>query len=146
MKMLDKEKIFQLFVDGKIVDDAQTKAEIQDFMNGPYAKIGMFVKLIQNHQIFHQKLEKFLKQESPEYNLESTKDASEFAINSRAWEYIKKINPKNGEDEEAIHGFDPELLYSILNGIIKYYEDYEDYIKCAHLFSIQQIIERKEVK
>ena len=58
--MIDKDKIFQLFVDGKEINDEKTKSEIKDFMNGPFAKIGMFVKLIQNHQVFHQKLEKFL--------------------------------------------------------------------------------------
>ena len=55
--MIDKDKIFQLFVDGKEINDDKTKSEIRDFMNGPFAKIGMFVKLIQNHKIFHQKLE-----------------------------------------------------------------------------------------
>ena len=49
--MIDKDKIFKLFVDGKEVSGDKTNEEIQEFMNGPYAKIGMFVKLIQNH--FH---------------------------------------------------------------------------------------------
>jgi hypothetical protein len=139
--MIDKDKIFQLFVDGKTINDEHTKEEIKGFMNGPYAKIGMFVKLIQNHHIFHQKLEKFLKRESPEYNVESTKDASEFAINNRAWSYIKKISLDNSEDIDAIQEFNPELLYGVLEGSIKYFESSEDYIKCAHLFAIQQTIE-----
>ena len=42
--MKDKDKIFQLFVDGKEITDDQTKKEIKDFMDGPFAKIGMFVK------------------------------------------------------------------------------------------------------
>ena len=46
--MIDKDKIFQLFVDGKEIKDQKTKDEIKEFMNGPFAKIGMFVKLIQN--------------------------------------------------------------------------------------------------
>ena len=58
--MIDKDKIFKLFVEGKEIDDDKTKSEIRDFMNGPFAKIGMFVKLIQNHEVFHRKLEKFL--------------------------------------------------------------------------------------
>ena len=65
--MIDKDKIFNLFVDGKEIKDQKTKDEIKEFMNGPFAKIGMFVKLIQNHHIFHQKLEKFLKKEQPNY-------------------------------------------------------------------------------
>ena len=48
--MIDKDKIFQLFVDGKEITDKKTQENIKEFMNGPFAKIGMFVKLIQNHQ------------------------------------------------------------------------------------------------
>ena len=50
--MINKDKIFKLFVEGKEITDEKTKSEIKDFMNGPFAKIGMFVKLIQNHQVF----------------------------------------------------------------------------------------------
>jgi len=57
--MIDKDKIFKLFIDSKGISDEKSKDELKDFMNGPFAKIGMFVKLIQNHQVFHQKLEKF---------------------------------------------------------------------------------------
>ena len=66
-------------------------------MNGPYAKIGMFVKLIQNHEVFHKKLEKFLKQEQPDYNVESTKEASEYTVYHRAWSYIKQIDIDNSD-------------------------------------------------
>ena len=90
--MIDKNKIFKLFVDGKEVVGDKTEEEIKDFMNGPYAKIGMFVKLIQNHEIFHKKLSKFLKQEQPDYNVESTKEASEYTVYYRAWSYIKNID------------------------------------------------------
>ena len=89
--MIDKDKIFQLFIDGKAITDEKTNDEIKDFMNGPFAKIGMFVKLIQNHGVFHKKLEKFLKKEQPDYNVESTKEASEFTVYHRAWSYIKNI-------------------------------------------------------
>ena len=43
--MIDKDKIFSLFVDGEEVKDQKVKKEIKEFMEGPYAKIGMFVKL-----------------------------------------------------------------------------------------------------
>lgn len=138
--MIDKDKIFQLFVDGKEITDDSTKEEIKDFMNGPFAKIGMFVKLIQNHQIFHQKLEKFLKKEQPNYNVESTKEASEFTVYNRAYTYIKKINIAEEEDKKALLNFDEDILLEVLNNSIKFFENYEEYKKCAHLFNIQQLI------
>ena len=140
--MIDKDKIFKLFVDGKEMSVDKTEDEIKEFMDGPIAKIGMFVKLIQNHKIFHQKLEKFLKQEQPNYNIESTKEASEFTIYNRAWDYIKQIDIKNSGDTDAIINFDPKVFYSILNDAIKYFEALEEYKKCAHLFGIQNIVKK----
>ena len=115
--MIDKDKIFKLFVDGKEISGDKTKEEIKDFMNGPYAKIGMFVKLIQNHEVFHKKLEKFLKQEQPDYNVESTKEASEFTVYNRAWNYIKQIDIDNSDHLNAIINFDPKVFYKTLEGV-----------------------------
>ena len=109
-------------------------------MNGPYAKIGMFVKLIQNHETFHKKLEKFLKREQPDYNVESTKEASEFTVYNRAWTYIKNISVNDTEDLHAIINFDTKILYKILNKAILFFQEREEYEKCAHLFKIQNIV------
>jgi len=138
--MIDKDKIFQLFVDGKEITDEKTKDEIKDFMNGPFAKIGMFVKLIQNHHIFHQKLEKFLKREQPNYNVESTKEASEFTVYNRAWSYIKNVSINDSEDINAIINFDNKKFYNALDGAITFFEQYEEYEKCAHLYKIKEVV------
>ena len=138
--MIDKDKIFKLFVDGKEIDGDKTKEEIKDFMNGPYAKIGMFVKLIQNHEIFHKKLEKFLKQEQPDYNIESTKEASEYTVYHRAWSYIKQIDIDNSDHLNAIINFDPKVFYKTLEGAISFFESYEEYEKCAHLHKINKLV------
>jgi hypothetical protein len=138
--MIDKDKIFKLFVDGKEIDGDKTQDEIKDFMNGPYAKIGMFVKLIQNHEVFHKKLEKFLKQEQPDYNVESTKEASEYTVYHRAWSYIKQIDLGKKEDVDAIINFDPKVFYKTLDGAIKFFENYEEYEKCAHLHKLKEIV------
>jgi len=138
--MIDKDKIFKLFVDGKEISGDKTKEEIKDFMNGPYAKIGMFVKLIQNHEVFHKKLEKFLKQEQPNYNVESTKEASEFTVYNRAWNYIKQIDIDNSDHLNAIINFDPKVFYKTLEGAVNFFESYEEYEKCAHLHKIKELV------
>ena len=129
--MINKDKIFKLFVEGKEITDEKTKSEIKDFMNGPFAKIGMFVKLIQNHQVLHKKLEKFLKKEQPNYNVESTKEASEFTVFNRAWFYLKQIDLKDIEHFNALLDFKPEPLISALELSISYFEKEEEYEKCA---------------
>ena len=138
--MINKDKIFQLFVDGKEIDDDKTKSEIRDFMNGPFAKIGMFVKLIQNHEVFHRKLEKFLKKEQPNYNVESTKEASEFTVYNRAWSYIKNISLDSHDDVNAIINFDNKIFSKVLGNAIQFFEQYEEYEKCAHLYKIKKVV------
>tara|TARA_R110001592_G_scaffold41470_2_gene135270 strand:+ start:415 stop:846 length:432 start_codon:yes stop_codon:yes gene_type:complete len=138
--MIDKDKIFKLFVDGKEINGNKTNEEIQEFMNGPYAKIGMFVKLIQNHEIFHKKLEKFLKQEQPDYDVESTKEASEYTVYHRAWFYIKNVNVDKSSDVDAIINFNPLTFNKTLNGALNFFESYEEYEKCAHIYKIKEIL------
>ena len=138
--MIDKDKIFKLFVNGKEISGDKTEDEIKDFMNGPYAKIGMFVKLIQNHEVFHKKLEKFLKKEQPNYNVESTKEASEFTVYNRSWGYIKNININDEEDLNAIINFEHKALLKVLSSSITFFEVYEEYEKCAHLHKIQKTV------
>ena len=140
--MIDKDKIFKLFVDGKEINGDKTNEEIQEFMNGPYAKIGMFVKLIQNHEVFHKKLEKFLKQEQPDYNVESTKEASEYTVYHRAWSYIKNIDIDNSDHINAIVNFDPKIFYKTLDGAVNFFEGYEEYEKCALLHKIKEILKK----
>ena len=63
--MIDKNKLFSLFDKDDNEDRTeQVKKLVLDF-NDPHTKLGMFVKLIQNHYVFHKKLEKFLKAENP---------------------------------------------------------------------------------
>ena len=138
--MINKDKIFGLFIEGKEITDEKTKSEIKEFMNGPFAKIGMFVKLIQNHHIFHQKLEKFLKKEQPNYNVESTKEASEFTVYNRAWSYIKNISLEDHDDVNAIINFDNKVFYKALDGAVTFFEQYEEYEKCAHLHKIKEVV------
>ena len=140
--MINKDKIFQLFVDGKEISDDKTKSEIKDFMNGPFAKIGMFVKLIQNHHVFHLKLEKFLKKEQPNYNVESTKEASEFTVYNRAWSYIQNISLNNHDDVNAIINFDNKIFSKALSSAIQFFEQYEEYEKCAHLHIIREVVKK----
>ena len=65
--MINKDKIFELFDDQ--VNKKEVAIAIKNQLEGVYGKIGMFTKLILNHMVFHQKLEKFLKKENPSYNV-----------------------------------------------------------------------------
>lgn len=136
---MNKDKIFDLFVE----DNDSTKP--LDIPQGHYyAKIGMFTKLILNHFVFHAKLEKFLQKEEPAYNVQSTKQASEFVVFNRAWHYISQVNPSDKEVVFAILDFDSKSLNKALESAIQYFEDREEYERCAHLFKIQKILKESK--
>ena len=116
--MIDKNKLFSLFDNSNNEDKGeQVKKIVLDF-NDPYTKLGMFVKLIQNHYTFHQKLEKFLKAENPNYDVEDAKKASEFTVFNRAYYYVKSITPKH---KKVIRSFNKNQLNGALNATLEYF-------------------------
>ena len=91
--MIDKNKIFNLFNSTPEVETKEKKvATIEDFIGSPYTKIGMFTKLVLNHHVFHEKLKKFLQTEEPTYSIENTREAADYTVYNRAWEFIKQVD------------------------------------------------------
>jgi|TARA_B100000073_G_C23421886_1_gene447584 hypothetical protein len=136
--MIDKNKIFNLFSNNNDTKDIVEQKPFELNMNDPYTRIGMCVKLIQNHNIFHKKLEKFLKQENPNYNIESTREASEFTVYNRAYSYLSKIDPTSDKHVRVIKSFDPKLIKKSLNILLNYFISTEEYERCAHIHKIQE--------
>ena len=140
---MNKDKIFGLFDDSSNPDSTIVNSVIA-INDGPYYKLGMFTKLILNHFVFHNKLQKFLQKEEPSYSVKSTKEASEFVVFNRAWNYISKIDINIKEHIFAILDFNPKLLSSSLESALLYFEELEEYEKCAHLFKIKNILKESK--
>lgn len=136
---INKENIFGLFDVGCNTPDESVEMEKQ-FKDSPTVKIGMFTKLILNHKVFHQKLDKFLKKEEPNYNTESTRESSEFVVYNRAWFYLNQVDLKNKEDIFAVLDFNHQILNNALESSLIYFQNREEYEKCAHIFKFQQIL------
>tara|TARA_Y100000361_G_scaffold26587_1_gene21541 strand:+ start:288 stop:707 length:420 start_codon:yes stop_codon:yes gene_type:complete len=139
--MIDKDKLFGLFSNEEKL--AEAKVNLKRLKDDPYTKIGMFNKLIQNHNIFHQKLEKFLSQENPNFDIDITKRASEYTVFNRAFNYISKLNPLNSEIRAIFKTFDPIILQKSITIVMNYFIETEEYEKCAHLRKFEEILEEK---
>ena len=60
--MINKDRIFNLFsTTPEVKEKEEKRISIEEFIESPYAKIGMFTKLILNHFVFQEKLKKFFK-------------------------------------------------------------------------------------
>ena len=141
---MNKDRIFSLFSDSssdvKITEEQ--KRQIIALNSSPYNKLGMFTKLILNHFVFHDKLQKFLQKEEPSYDVESTKEASNFVVFNRAFSYIRQINPEEQAVIDAVLNFNDKLLDKSLNSALSYFEEFEEYEKCAHLFKFKEILKK----
>lgn len=136
MNMIDKDKIFDLFSSDM---NEEKDLPINNLMEDPLSKIGMFTKLIQNHEVFHKKLSQFLSKESPNYDIEQTKEASTFTVYNRAWFYIDQIDLTNKNHLTAVLDFKVEPFFSILGKALQYFEDTEQYERCAKLLILKKL-------
>ena len=143
---INKDNIFGLFEgDFDTLKNAKNiSKKLEEFKTSPTINIGMFVKLILNHNTFYLKLEKFLKTEEPSYNTESTKESSEFVIYNRSWFYLNQVDLNNKEDIFAVLDFNPKILNNALESALLYFQNREEYEKCAHIFKFQQILKENK--
>ena len=131
------DKIFDLF-NGKEPDSLKEKAQvadvlIKDYKNHPLFWVGMFKKLIYNHEVFHLQLLKFFDKLDEGLDQVDIDRAGEYVVFTKAWEYIKKIDTNNLQHQEAIYQFSDIHLKTALELSINYFQEQEEYEKCSHL-------------
>ena len=98
--------------------------------------IGMHKKLVLNHINFKKKALKFFKESNHELDIEDVKKAGEYVAYNKAWYYIKKINLSDKNHILDIIEYGDDLLETSLELAIQYFQDIEEYEKCAHLLKI----------
>ena len=113
--MINIENLFHLFPKGD--NDDKNHDVYVDFATKPVYKLGMWKKLILNHINFKKKVLLFFKQSNGEFD-------------------IKDINLKNDDHIEAIVTYGDEALQTSLELGIKFFQNTEEYEKCAHLLKI----------
>lgn len=142
---VDKDKIFDLFSPSdddnkKSTDSSEMGYLIEDYKKHPLFWVGMFKKLIYNHKIFSKKVIQFFEKMNEELDLFDVENAGEFVAYNRAWYWIEQVDPSNNTHQEAIHFHSDETLLSSVKFAISYFEEQEEYEKCAHLKKIQDLI------
>jgi len=130
------DKIFNLF-NGDEPESLREKAQqvdtLLDYKNHPLFWVGMFKKLIQNHQVFNDQLLKFFDKLDENLSTTDVDKAGEFIVFTRAWDYIQKVDPDNLVCQEALYRFADIHLKIALELSINYFQEVEEYEKCAHL-------------
>jgi hypothetical protein len=135
--MIDVNNLFSFFLgeDEEIVIT-------DDLTITPRYWIGMFKKLIMNHVAFNEQAVKMFSTSNKEFDISEIKEAGGFITYNRAWHYIEKIDLKDKEHILKIEEYSDRYLEETLKMAIDYFQNIEDYMKCAHLLKILKKIQK----
>jgi hypothetical protein len=63
-------------------------------------------------------------------------------VYNRAWYWINKIDITDTKHQDSIIHYADTLFLSYIKFAISYFQDLEEYEKCAHLKKIQDFVEK----
>jgi hypothetical protein len=141
--MIPIDNIFSLF--GLPEDGEQSKSlkkDLEDFKESPYFKLGMFVKMVKNGLHFKRQIVSFFSKSEPELSTNGLDDAGDFMMYSRAWFWISQCKIRSKIWKEALKEYNNEDLVMALKSSIQYFEELEEYERCAFLKKIQDFLEK----
>ena len=101
--------------------------------NHPSYFIKIFQKLIINYTGYSDQVINFLGQSDPELNVSEVKRAGENMLYNRAYGYIKKIDIQDEYHIKILFLETGPKLQEALNKTLSYFENEEEYEKCAIL-------------
>ena len=130
------ENIFGLFSHEDDDLSTNSKTTYIDLKSSPVYYVGMYKKLILNHINFNKKVLSFFKKANEELNIEDIKEAGEFVTYNRAYTYIKNLDLEDKTHIEAIQHYTDEYLDTSLELGINFFQQHEEYEKCAFLLKI----------
>ena len=142
---MDINRIFSLFNDYDFKSEKQREKKeelkFKEFKNTPPYHIGMFEKMILNHNNVKNKVVDLFKKSNEEFNINEIEEAGEFMAYNRAWNYIQDCNLNDQCWKESLLLRNGDYLITALKLSIHYFEGYEDYEKCAFLKKIENFLE-----
>jgi hypothetical protein len=142
--MIDPNKIFELFnradQDPPLNEKSEIEGQLLELKDSPAFKLGIFKKLILNHTTFSDSLVKLIKRADKEFDTDDVKIAGECIVYTRSWEYIKDFDVKDLESFNILKNYSNQELLTTFNLATHYFQEQEEYEKCAHLHNISKVI------
>jgi hypothetical protein len=138
---MDLNKFFELFGSGS--EETKAKKEVESFKKTPSFKVAMFIKLVTNGMNFRKQVVNFFSKTS--FKGEDITDidlTGEFMIYNRGWYWISQIDWDDQRWMEALKDSKGDELLVALKLSIHYFEECEEYEKCAVLKKIQDFVEK----
>jgi|VirMetMinimDraft_7_1064189.scaffolds.fasta_scaffold51846_3 hypothetical protein len=139
--MIDPKKIFSLFdrvnEDTPLIEKAEIASQLSQVRDSPAFKLGMFKKLIFNHLSFNESLINLVKRADEDFDVNDVKNASEYIVYVKAWEFIEDFDLKDAESFDILKKYSSQELLTAFKLAINFFQKLEEYEKCAHLHKIE---------
>jgi hypothetical protein len=139
--MIDPKKIFSLFdrvnEDTPLIEKAEIASQLSQVRDSPAFKLGMFKKLIFNHLSFNESLINLVKHADEDFDVNDVKNASEYIVYVKAWEFIEDFDLKDAESFDILKKYSSQELLTAFKLAINFFQKLEEYEKCAHLHKIE---------
>jgi len=136
--MIDINNIFDLFKDDLSKND-KIDYTLIDFSDHPLLWINGFNKTMNNYLFFIGYISKTFKNIPGVDDLDVNK-AGSFLMHEKAWEFIKKVNIDDQYHLECIKMKSSKSFLSSIKASILFFQELEDFEKCAFLKQIEEKI------
>lgn len=135
---MDLGKFFKLFDSEESKDEPVIVNE--QLIEHPYIYMGLFKKLIINYEMFSQQLFNFMRSTDSDLDVDKLEKAGVHMVYWRAYSHIEKIDLTQDFHIDIIRAYADDNFIKALNACLRYYENIEEYEKCAFLKNISDIV------
>ena len=105
----------------------------------PYIYMGLFKKLILNYEAFSTQLFNFMRSTEGDLDVDKLEKAGVHMVYWRAYDHLAKIDLTNSFHVEIIQTYVDDKFIQALDACLQYYEDIEEYERCAFLKQVRDI-------
>jgi len=126
-------------------DDAplHEKVALLELQKTQAFKLGMFKKTILNHKVMEKRLEKFMEfMPDMAKMIDVDQNASELITHTRAWTHIKEFDPTSEQGIDASNIFSDIETITACDLSIHFWEEREEYEKCAHIKKVKDLLQK----
>jgi hypothetical protein len=140
---MDINHIFNLFGDpgNKYNEEPPSEFDVKAFEKTPSFKIGMFKKIILNQHVFQKKLINMFKTKDDMFEVDNMEEVGEYMAHHRAWNHIKECKISNEIWQDSFKILHDDHLETAIKLSISFFEEAEEYEKCALLKKIELFLE-----
>ncbi len=140
MNKLDPHTLFSIFEKGD--EEVYRENKIEGLLGNPYVLIGMVVNGVENYFFID---EIYSNKEPKRYA--RVKDSIKYKYFNKVYRYLTRLSLDNINEKYGI-GTDYELDRSInaLNELLFYFEEMEEYEKCALIFQYTDLLYTKKLE